>query len=716
MDGTIDAVQSTLAAIETSRPAMFVDKPDSGGSDQQPARQASAARAGPRGHRLHVENAAMNLRQPSSRAAIALGWRLALVLGAAALLADALSITSDDLRPPVRASASPGHARRERLAAALQSAVRDYPAVASHPLFHPTRLPWVPPLAPEPEAPAAPVSPLLDYTLIGVVASGDQRTALLRLARRGPHDQPERGPGARGLDAARGDARPPALRQRRGDLRDAAGEAVGEPAMTWSIRRRTGLAAATLAVAMLTGCNDVPRQEAPGAIPGITQVTSQSLTPPRPTNYASDQPISLTGSGASARPVGAAEVVMGTGQFVSPGAAAAGAGTPVLSGSDVTLDFANVDVRDVLKAVLGDLLQLPYVIDPGVQGNHHPADRPSDPALGGDRRDDQFAAAQRHRARAARRHLPRGADRQRRAPGAARRHDRLRHARGDAAVHRCHRPRTRAGTRAAAGHHAAGRRRAQPAADHRLRARREHHHQQHRRVRRRLPARPVLRAAAAAQRPRAPGRRRCEQHARDLGPLDRRRGQDHADRADERGPRHLDAAGLPAARARLGRAPRPRRRPRRHAVVRLSPAERPRDRGRPRAAPRPRPCPTSTTAIAGPPRRAAAGRVRPSGSGGGPSGVIESVLGRNANAPPSASAPRHVLRFGQPAGRRRCGIDPDRRRGGRPHPRHPRDRRSDQQRADRHRNRPGLCPRRGGDPETRHHAAAGADRGDGPPK
>ncbi len=43
----------------------------------------------------------------------------------------------------------------------------------------------MPPLAYAPEAPAAPVSPLLDYTLIGVVASGDQRTALLRLAREG---------------------------------------------------------------------------------------------------------------------------------------------------------------------------------------------------------------------------------------------------------------------------------------------------------------------------------------------------------------------------------------------------------------------------------------------------------------------------------------------------------------------------------------------------
>jgi general secretion pathway protein D len=35
---------------------------------------------------------------------------------------------------------------------------------------------------------------------------------------------------------------------------------------------------------------------------------------------------------------------------------------------DITLDFVNADVRDVVKSVLGDLLKLNYTIDPAVQG------------------------------------------------------------------------------------------------------------------------------------------------------------------------------------------------------------------------------------------------------------------------------------------------------------------------------------------------------------
>jgi general secretion pathway protein D len=63
-------------------------------------------------------------------------------------------------------------------------------------------------------------------------------------------------------------------------------------------------------------------------------------------------------------------MLKGTGQFFRPDAAESlSARTPnVLAGDPVTLDFVNVDVRDVIRSVLGDVLKLTYVIDPAVQG------------------------------------------------------------------------------------------------------------------------------------------------------------------------------------------------------------------------------------------------------------------------------------------------------------------------------------------------------------
>lgn len=64
---------------------------------------------------------------------------------------------------------------------------------------------------------------------------------------------------------------------------------------------------------------------------------------------------------------GPPEISIGTGRFVDP-VRPDGLPAPNLAGGDVTLDFANADVRDVVRTVLGDLLRLPYVVDPTVQG------------------------------------------------------------------------------------------------------------------------------------------------------------------------------------------------------------------------------------------------------------------------------------------------------------------------------------------------------------
>jgi len=59
------------------------------------------------------------------------------------------------------------------------------------------------------------------------------------------------------------------------------------------------------------------------------------------------------------------QVFEGSGTFVNPGAAARKVAAP----GDTTLDFADADVRDVVRSVLGEMLQLPYALDPQITGH-----------------------------------------------------------------------------------------------------------------------------------------------------------------------------------------------------------------------------------------------------------------------------------------------------------------------------------------------------------
>lgn len=61
------------------------------------------------------------------------------------------------------------------------------------------------------------------------------------------------------------------------------------------------------------------------------------------------------------------EIIRGSGSFVG-GQRRQSASAVVSSDGDISLDFANVDVRDVIKAILGDLLKLNYTVDAKVQG------------------------------------------------------------------------------------------------------------------------------------------------------------------------------------------------------------------------------------------------------------------------------------------------------------------------------------------------------------
>jgi hypothetical protein len=105
-----------------------------------------------------------------------LAWRSLLVIGLAIVaLAQLLSAGELPRRSPAPATASPAASASGR-----ETPPRTvYAAIAEHPLFDPARSPYVAPKAPEP--PAAPtLSPLREYSLLGIVIGKGTRIALLK--------------------------------------------------------------------------------------------------------------------------------------------------------------------------------------------------------------------------------------------------------------------------------------------------------------------------------------------------------------------------------------------------------------------------------------------------------------------------------------------------------------------------------------------------------
>lgn len=90
-----------------------------------------------------------------------------------------------------------------------------------------------------------------------------------------------------------------------------------------------------------------PRRLPQPTLPGAPDAIGQSRTPdqavPRIRLFPGDESALGRGTGAAS----------------PPAARAAG---------DVVLDFVDVDVKEVVRAVLGDILNLPYAVDPGISG------------------------------------------------------------------------------------------------------------------------------------------------------------------------------------------------------------------------------------------------------------------------------------------------------------------------------------------------------------
>ncbi len=104
-----------------------------------------------------------------------LAWRGALVVAAALALAFEAAVPWE--QPPgaaPAAAAAPAELRHPAPPAPTATA-----AIAAHPLFYPSRQPWVaPPPAPPPVPHAAPPPP--DYLVFGVVLSGGTHSAVVK--------------------------------------------------------------------------------------------------------------------------------------------------------------------------------------------------------------------------------------------------------------------------------------------------------------------------------------------------------------------------------------------------------------------------------------------------------------------------------------------------------------------------------------------------------
>ncbi len=117
-------------------------------------------------------------------------------------------------------------------------------------------------------------------------------------------------------------------------------------------------------VMLLVSCAEYRGNSAVSGVPAEPeQPRASSVLPPvssLPPNETEQKPAI-----DSSRPT--REVIRGTGSFV--GGTSRRAGSAVLSNDgDISLDFSSVDIRDVIKAVLGDLLRLNYTVDAKVQG------------------------------------------------------------------------------------------------------------------------------------------------------------------------------------------------------------------------------------------------------------------------------------------------------------------------------------------------------------
>ncbi len=147
-----------------------------------------------------------------ARLAAPLAWRSALVLLAAGLALRELAAPS----LPVASGAPPfavSPAASTPAATGGRAGIA-YPAIAQHPLFSPTRRPWLPPPTPAAREAAGPAPPA-SFTVIGTVIGGGVRRAIVRPPNGDKTIVLAEGPDPARLDASPDRPRAAPLRERR---------------------------------------------------------------------------------------------------------------------------------------------------------------------------------------------------------------------------------------------------------------------------------------------------------------------------------------------------------------------------------------------------------------------------------------------------------------------------------------------------------------------
>ena len=122
------------------------------------------------------------------------------------------------------------------------------------------------------------------------------------------------------------------------------------------------------ALTVLAGCRTAPERRErelaleswPAREPAVSVV--EDRPPPR------KQTVAESDAALTARRATRAEIELGSGVFFNRNAAGRALSNPSVAG-EVTFNWENVPVQEVVKAILGDLMQENYVIAPGVQGS-----------------------------------------------------------------------------------------------------------------------------------------------------------------------------------------------------------------------------------------------------------------------------------------------------------------------------------------------------------
>lgn len=111
----------------------------------------------------------------------AFAWRFAIVLAAAAALFVAATVSPmKTTRGGTTTNAVPSTSPDQTADVPALHSPTSFAAIAERPLFYPSRMPWAPPAPPEPPPVSTAPSPLTNYALVGVVVSGETRSALIR--------------------------------------------------------------------------------------------------------------------------------------------------------------------------------------------------------------------------------------------------------------------------------------------------------------------------------------------------------------------------------------------------------------------------------------------------------------------------------------------------------------------------------------------------------